>query len=175
MDENLKHTIEFLDGKVNKNHGFSTPDDYFEGLEDRIFLNLSEDSIPDTTSFKLPDNYFDTFEEELFTKVISNGKSGKVITFKQKVRALLPSISAAAVVLFVFGYALITLKEDIRDTDVEYWYDNGYGQVTNYDISQVIDNDVINSDLLNFKIDDNSLENYLSSIENNDLLQDLEE
>ena len=56
--------------KSNKNNGFKTPEDYFEGLKDKL-LDLSEDDslLPKEDGFVTPEGYFETLKEKITDKI----------------------------------------------------------------------------------------------------------
>lgn len=55
-----------------KSTGFKTPDNYFEGLDDKLLKRLSDnDSLDDIKSpgFKVPTDYFDSVEDKVFNEI----------------------------------------------------------------------------------------------------------
>ncbi|WP_282630829.1 hypothetical protein [Empedobacter sedimenti] len=64
-----------MKNKVQKN-SFKIPDNYFENLDDQIFLH----TITNKTSFITPHNYFDDLEQDILAQNIPAKKS-KLIDF----------------------------------------------------------------------------------------------
>ena len=69
MDKELKKALERIDALVGKRHGFSTPDDYFDTLDDAIEARIHSESFPKETGYTAPDNYFANFETELHASI----------------------------------------------------------------------------------------------------------
>ncbi|TCP22599.1 hypothetical protein EV195_11127 [Tenacibaculum skagerrakense] len=69
MENNLKNSIEFLNYKVGKQHGFTIPENYFNELENEILNNQIASSFPDKNGLKTPENYFEKLENDLIERI----------------------------------------------------------------------------------------------------------
>lgn len=69
MENELKNSIEFLNYKVGKQHGFTTPDNYFDALEADIISKKTTETFPDTNGFSMPTNYFNELENDLIERI----------------------------------------------------------------------------------------------------------
>ncbi len=69
MENNLKNSIEFLNYKVGKHHGFSVPEDYFNELESEIVSKKATANLPDFNGFSTPQNYFNELEDDLLERI----------------------------------------------------------------------------------------------------------
>ncbi len=89
----IKKHIKLTDLNL-KNAGFTVPDGYFESIESRVFLKLTND---------IPINYFKNVESKILTKLnIENSPHVKVIKLKTIfLKRLLPFAVAASVILFI--------------------------------------------------------------------------
>ena len=82
MDKELKNKIDFINQQTGKKTGFSTPENYFEEMEDNFFyFNNNFLNLPRKDVFKTPSNYFSTVENDILTKLnIKTKKEVKVIS-----------------------------------------------------------------------------------------------
>ncbi|CAL2094424.1 hypothetical protein [Tenacibaculum sp. 190524A05c] len=69
MENELKNSIEFLNYKVGKQHGFATPENYFDALESDIISKKTTETVPDTNGFSMPTNYFNELENDLIERI----------------------------------------------------------------------------------------------------------
>lgn len=87
-----------LENNTIKN-GFTTPEDYFENLSDRIFEKINGEvtstCMPETSGFMVPENYFIENEIALLNKI--KKPETKVISLK----ATLYKVSGIAAVLLL--------------------------------------------------------------------------
>ena len=81
MDKELKNKIDFINQRTGKKTGFSTPENYFEEMEDNFFTTITIENLPKEEILKTPENYFNTVEDTILTKLnIVTPKKGKVIS-----------------------------------------------------------------------------------------------
>lgn len=69
MENKLKNSIEFLNYKVGKQHGFTVPENYFNELESDVISKKTTETFPDTNGFSIPKNYFNALENELIERI----------------------------------------------------------------------------------------------------------
>jgi len=173
MNDKKEHNEEYLNQKLGKSHGFSTPkEDYFSSFEDNFFAKLSEETLPKAHGFKSPEDYFDTLEDQIVNKLDKpkTNNTSKVITFRRRVLQYSSIAAAAAVLLFIvtYFYPLTDSVEDISIADVDEWFENGNASsdelamfLTNEDFSNeelfLNIEDVNTDDFIDMMIDDSSL------------------
>ncbi|WP_440121972.1 hypothetical protein [Tenacibaculum sp. Ill] len=174
MNEKLKHTIDFINQQVGKDCGFSTPQNYFEGVEETINTSIFIDSLPKNKAFNTPDSYFDDIETQIQSKLTTETK---VISFRKRVLQYIPIAAAASVLLFIginyFNTQKITF-EDITITDIESWYENGYGDIDNSELAVTLNTSELDEDIL-ASISDETLEDYLDSVDTPTLINEIEQ
>lgn len=177
MNNNLEHSEEFIQNKVGLENGFSTPKNYFDGLENQVFATLSSEIIPKEHNFNVPIGYFETLEDTILAKVSSQEKIVKVISLKERVLKLIPVAAAASVLLFiglnslVFNTTETTIFDELNDTDVEYWISNNIDLIADNDITQTYtDFDFDDEEIIPNSISNDELENYLSNQEDLSLI-----
>lgn len=176
MENEIKHSINFISKKVNKNIGFSVPDNYFDELDKEIYHKIISEKLPKNTGFNIPDTYFDSIEDSIFTKTIPKEKETKVISFKKRILKIIPIVAAACVILFL-GLNLFNFnsnKEINLDTlssnDIEYWLD--LHSLSNNDITLILEDEILReNDFSMINIKDQELEDYMISIDNNLLFE----
>lgn len=129
---------------INKNTGFKSPDQYFEGLEDKIMSEINLNQVEET-GFKTPDNYFDnledlilpqakmshiekpgfktpnqyfeTIEDSIIDKLEIENKSVKVISiFSKKNLIYISGVAAAILLLLNLSIFKETTAEDPFDS-----------------------------------------------------------
>ncbi|WP_420574028.1 hypothetical protein [Kordia sp.] len=133
----------------NKSTGFTTPKDYFNSFEDRLFDVLkTENTIPKQEGFKVPDAYFDGLEDSLSAQLFSKEETTKVIPLQRKKNYLkYIGYAAAACVLFL---GAINFFSDTTKLTID--------EVVNSEINNFIEDDLIalnNYDLINVYEEEN--------------------
>ncbi|WP_428740589.1 hypothetical protein [Tenacibaculum sp.] len=177
MKKDLKHTIDYLNQKVDKKTGFSAPEGYFDNVQESIYSSLFVDSLPKEKPFSTPDDYFTSVEKNILSKIEQKENTKvKVIPLRNRLFQYIPAAAAASVLLFIginyFSSQKISF-DDITIADVESWYDNGYGNTNTDELATVINPADIEEDILS-TISDENLEDYLNTIDNNTLLNEIE-
>ncbi|AXO79804.1 hypothetical protein DZC78_05185 [Olleya aquimaris] len=149
--------------------GFKIPENYFEGLEDKMLTQIHLETQSKSSGFKVPEDYFDTIEASVLSKI--NKPEPKV--YKLFTKKTLLSVSSIAAALMLF-YSLNLFKSspttlDALDTDT----------VENYILDEIELNDLnllINDTELSQTdfIDYNTIEvdDYLDDIDLNDFYQE---
>lgn len=178
MDNKLKHSEDFLQSKIGKKNGFSTPKNYFEGIEENLFSTLSEENLPKEPSFNVPTDYFTNLEDTILAKVSSEEKQVKVVSLKTRVLKLIPIAAAASVLLFIginnFSNGKITIN-DITSEELSSWFDNNPENLNSEEFAIVFEeNDFEENELAEATIDETNLEEYLNLIDSSSLLNEFE-
>ncbi|QHI38890.1 hypothetical protein IMCC3317_42900 [Kordia antarctica] len=120
---------------INKNSGFTTPKDYFETFEDRLFDSIkTETIIPKEEGFKVPDTYFDGLEDSLSAQLFSSENETKVIPLNTK-KSFLKYIGYAAAACVLFLGAINFFQDETVDNSID--------SVVNSEINTFIENDLI--------------------------------
>ncbi len=154
--------------------GFSTPKDYFDTFEDRLFGKLEAEAvIPKKDGFKVPDAYFDGLEDSLTDKLFTPvTEETKVIPLSNR-RVYLKYISyAAACILFFgiltnidFGGSGKAGKEvTIVDADINTFIENDLIALNNYDMVDVFEEENIDiSTIFEVNLDETETIDYLEN------------
>jgi hypothetical protein len=178
MENEIKHSIDFINKKVGNKNNFSVPTNYFDHLEDDISLKISEKSFKKNNAFKIPETYFNTIEDNILTTISSQEKKTKVISFKQRLLKLIPYAAAASIALFiglnsfVFNTNDILTFDMVSDDDIEYWLDEN--TISTSEIGIILEDEISDENAFYFtKLEDESIEDYINSIDNTSLLNEL--
>lgn len=181
MDKELKNSVDFINQKVGKKTGFDIPENYFNGIEEKVFTTISSVNLPKENAFKTPSNYFNSVEDDIFAKLNLNNnkeKEVKVISIRKKILQLVPIAAAASVLLFIgLNYTNNTSTvtfDDITLADVESWYENGYGDTNNEDLAIAFNSSIIEDNDSFLSISDENLEEYLNDIDNSDFINEIQ-
>lgn len=178
MNNELKHSEIFLRSKIGEKNGFSTPENYFDGIEDSLSSALSENNFPKETSFNVPTDYFANLENEILAKVTSKVKEVKVISLKQRVLQFIPVAVAASFLLFIgintFSKENATIN-DITSEELSSWFDNNSENLNSEELAMVFEpDDFDENELSDTTIDEINLEEYLNLIDSSSLLNEIE-
>ncbi|APG64240.1 hypothetical protein LPB136_02150 [Tenacibaculum todarodis] len=177
MNNNLEHSEEFIRSKVGLENGFSTPENYFEGIEDAVFTTLSSEIIPNEHKLEVPSNYFETLEDRILAKVSIEKKETKVISLRERMLQIIPTAAAASVLLFIgltyFSNSTVTF-DDITITDIDFWYDNNNENISSSDLAMVFEASDFEENILSENsIEEDSLEEYLNAVDPSTLLNEI--
>ncbi|PKH51331.1 hypothetical protein CXF68_11840 [Tenacibaculum sp. Bg11-29] len=179
MNKTTKNSTDYINKKMGKKTGFSTPDSYFNKVDDRILSMIKPTSLSKGINiFSTPDNYFTTVEDDIFEKLnIKKTKNIKVISLRKRILQFVPLIAAASVLLFISLNYLNTSTtydfEDITEADITFWYENGYGSADSNELATVIDNSDFDEAFLT-TINDESIESYLNTMDNSILINEIQ-
>ena len=177
MDKELKNKIDFINQKTGKKTGFSIPDSYFDNIENSLNSVIISNDFTKETAFKTPPNYFDNLEKDVLKKL--NIKETKVISLKQKVLQFTPIVAAASVLLFIglnyFNTTNSSFLDNINETDITSWYENGYGSTNNIELASILETSDFKEDNIITFVNDDNLEDYLNTtIDDSLLLNEIE-
>jgi hypothetical protein len=162
--------------------GFSHPEGYFDGLEDRFVNNLKDKKVnqPDETvlqgleaigkshGFTVPIGYF---EED--TEKIAVPRSNKVISLFGIPIKKWASLSIAASLLLFFGLRFFTSGNtqtelaELTNSDIENWIDADLISFSSYDIAEAY-SDVSLEDEMNYS--DEEVDIYIDNIDFENIL-----
>lgn len=178
MNKEIQNKIDFINQKTSKKTGFSTPENYFKEIENDFFSLIATKNLSKENTYKVPTDYFNTIENEILTKLSNeNLKKGKVISLNKKILRLIPFTAAASILLFIclnyFNTNNTYSFKDITEADISFWYENGYGNTNNEELAIVLDASDFDEDILS-SINDESLEDYLNTIDNSTLLNEIQ-
>ncbi len=143
-----------MDFEKNKiNHPFTTPNGYFQSLEDRILSEVSIDQFKNLSE-KVEEGYFEKLEDKILSKTIQNEILPKT-QFKFWKR---PIFKYAASMILICSIGLIGIKNYTSDPIDEF---------SNEDISSYIEAEASNSGELALSVEEvnESLPHVSESIE----------
>ena len=152
--------------------GFTTPSDYFDAFEDRLFEKLqAETVIPKEDGFKVPDAYFDGLEDTLSAQLFSAPtEETKVIPLAGRKSYLkyIGYAAAACMLLFVISNFLIIEPiegTDIVDSDINTFIEDDLIAMNNYELATAFEEENIDISTL-FQVDLNETEtiDYLENV-----------
>lgn len=150
----------------NTPSGFTTPKDYFDTFEDRLFEKLQAETIlPKETGFKVPDNYFDGLEDSLANELFpSNENKTKVIPIHSKKKYLkYIGYAAAACVLFLGainffpGSTIGISMDDVVNSEINTFIDNDLIAMNNYELMTAFEEENIDVSSI-FEVNLNEIE-----------------
>lgn len=177
MDKDLKHSIDFINNKAGKKTGFSLPENYFEEMEKAFFSSETTVVISKENTFKTPANYFDTVEENILTKLKAAPKEVKVISLYKRVLDFIPVAAAASVLLFIGLHYITTSNKEsfntITQADIASWYENGYGDTDTNELAIALESSDFEDNILP-SMDAEHLEDYLNTIDNSTLINEIQ-
>lgn len=153
------------------NSGFKVPENYFDGLEDRILASVASDSpekrlSENTAGFRVPEGYFDSLEDRILEQVGQPAKRGALIPLFRSKKLLYAAAVAAVFIGLVSTLLLRPIAEisfdDMELSALENYIDEGYldfnlNEITSfmYEEGYAVDN------LDQPKIDNEALLEYL--------------
>lgn len=151
----------------DKSAGFTTPKDYFNTFEERLFDTLhSESMLPEKEGFKVPDAYFDSLEDSLSAQLFSEEKTTKVIPLQRKKNyfTYIGYAAAAACILFLgvlnfFGDDgdELTNIDSVVNTEINSFIENDLIAMNNYELMNVYEEEDIDVTTI-FEVDLNETE-----------------
>lgn len=178
MENEIKHSVNFINKKVGNKNSFSVPNNYFKDLEDDFFVKITENNFSKEIGFISPDSYFDSLEDVIINKVTSEENKTKVISLKQRVLKVIPLVAAACVILFIglnsfnLGNNNAITLDSLSDDDIEYWLESN--NLNSNDIAIVLEEEILSeNDFSMTFIEDKDLEDYMNSIDSNLIFEDI--
>ena len=172
MKEHLKHNKENLNSKFTKEPGFTSPEGYFDAIEDNFSLKLLEEKIPSDSGFEIPSNYFENLENNIISKV-ELPKKGKLITLRSKIIRLIPVAAAITIFLFVGINFMFSKDTELSSDEIAVWFDNNINSISSDDLTSELDDlEIDDANLLDNIINENNLETYINANDSYLLLQD---
>lgn len=170
MDRELKNSEDFIRGKA-LHEGFSTPENYFDSVEDGFSAKLREATLPKEHGFAAPDAYFDSLEDTLLAKVEAP-KEVKVISLRKRFLKIIPAAAAAAVALLI----IFNAPKEIEDPTVEEianWFENDIYRISSDDISLAFEDLEIDDDMVDSSINMDDIETYLENVDTSSILNEI--
>lgn len=178
MEDKIKNSEEYLNSILGKESGFSLPKNYFSTTEDAIEAKLVEEKFTKEKGFTIPDSYFRELENDILAKVSPTKKETKVISFKERILKFIPIAAAASVILFIGLNSFVFNKteeltlDSLSDVDFEYWLDSN--TLNTNDVTVILQEDLLDDDDFYFAtLEDENIEDYINSIDNNSLFEEL--
>ncbi len=178
MNTKNKYSLDHIKSITQNESGFSTPENYFDSVEDAVFSKIKEQSFSKENAFTAPKNYFNNFEDSLFANLHFPKKEVKVISLKSRLLKIIPVAAAASVFLFIglnyFSSSGITSFESLSSEEIENWLDESY--LNNSSLLNFVDADFKDSNVLEeyTSIKDEDILEYLNTIDSSILLTEIE-
>lgn len=153
---------------TGKNNGFITPENYFDGLTDRLLdrIGQKESPLPKNNGFTMPEAYLDNLSATIMHKV--NSDETKVIKLNPFKKYYYAVASIAAVVILYFGITLGADKAptfaDLASTDIKNYFDDTEISLSSYDLAEFLPlNDIEISDIVQNTLSDDLVIDYLDN------------
>lgn len=179
MENKLKNSEAHLKSLFEKDNGFSVPKNYFKDTEAQLLGFLLEDKIVKKVSFSTPELYFDNLENSIITKVTLKEKKPTVFSFKQKKYKLAVIGIAASIMLTIgIGYFSDVTSEanfkNLTQNDIENWILNSSSEILPQEVATYIPfENNYTTDFVFANINDQEIENYIIYNENYLLLNEI--
>ena len=179
MDTKNKNSLDYIKSITQNKNGFSTPENYFDSVEDTVFSKIKEQSFSKENAFTAPKDYFEHFEDSLFEKINFPKKEVKVISLRSRLLKIIPAAAAASVLLFIglnyFSFSDTASFESISYEELENWLDESYINNASSTVN-FVDADFKDSNVLEevSSIKDEDILEYLNTIDSATLLTEIE-
>ncbi len=152
--------------KKNKNiTGFKTPENYFEGFEERLFGKIAEENFPKTTGHSIPNGYFENMEDRVLKTVGAKEKPTKVRQlFPKQYFGYAAAIAACLLIAFtVFNFNTDSSSLDsVQLAAIDAYIEEGNLNLDLYDLTSYIDDeDITNLNFDDHQFSETSLEEYI--------------
>ncbi|AFL81890.1 hypothetical protein Aeqsu_2432 [Aequorivita sublithincola DSM 14238] len=151
--------------KKDKNiSGFTTPENYFESFEERLFSKISEENFSSSAGFKAPDGYFDALEERVLKTIIHSEEPKTVISlYPKKYFGYAATIAACLIVAFmVFSNKTDNSLDSLEMAAIDTYIEEGNLNLDLYELTSYIDDeDITNLNFENKQFSDKALESYI--------------
>lgn len=170
MDKELKNSEDFI-RKHSSCEGFSTPENYFESIEDGFSTKLIEASLPKMHGFSAPDSYLEDLEDTLLSQVTTPNK-GKVISLRKRFVKIIPAAAAAAIALLI----VFNMPKEVEEPTLEEianWFENDINRISSDDISLAFEDLDIDDDIIDTSFNTDEIETYLEEIDTSYLLNEI--
>jgi len=150
----------------NKKNPFKTPEEYFEGFNDRLMDRLSEGKSvsPKEDGFVVPENYFESLHKNILKKM--DAEETKVIPLNPYRKYYFAAASIAAIILVVVGLNWNTVDaltfDDLAASDIETYFENNEFDLSTYEIAEVLPLDELEiNDILENRFAEEDMLDYL--------------
>lgn len=179
MNTKNKNSLDYIKSITQNKNGFSTPENYFDSVEDTVFSKIKEQSFSKENAFTAPKDYFENFEDSLFEKINFPKKEVKVISLRARLLKVIPAAAAASVLLFIglnyFSFSDTASFESISSEELENWLDESYINNASSTVN-FVDADFKDSNVLEevSSIKDEDILEYLNTIDSATLLTEIE-
>lgn len=179
MNTKNKYSLDHIKSMTQLKNGFSTPENYFDSVEDSVISNIKAASFSKENAFTAPKDYFNNFEDSFFSNIDFPKKEVKVISLKSRILKIIPAAAAASVLLFIglniFTFSETTSFDNISSEEMENWLDESYVK-NNTSIINFVDADFKDSNVLeeDSSINDEDIFEYLNTIDSSTLLTELD-
>ena len=152
--------------KPKHEHGFTTPEDYFKSLEERLDALMDQESLPENSGFEVPEGYFDQLEDKVLDRlgVDQNDTEPHVIPLFRRTSFRIVATVAALLVLAMLvirpGSTSGIELQDIELTQIETYVEEELDW-DEYDLAQMMDDTELEELDTEELFDDEQLQQYL--------------
>ena len=180
MNKDNKNINDYLNNISKGENEFSTPENYFNSIEDSVLSKIIEEQLPGKFAYNIPEKYFEDFENSIFSNSEFSKKETKVVRIKSKILKLIPTAAAACMLLFVGLNYFITDKTTSFDTisseELELWFNNSNLEENSRSLLELVDVDFTETDIIedDTSINDEDILEYLNTINNSTFLTEIE-
>lgn len=172
MEEQIKHSENYIKKIVGKETGFSIPKNYFSDVDTDIHAKVLKSKIGNTNLYEVPKDYFDKVDEEILGKV-----SLKVVQigFRKKLIKFIPYAAAACILLFIglnkFVFTNTNSIDNLSDVDLEYWLESN--PISTLEIVDVLKTDLLQeNDFTLATLEDSSIEEFIENYDDISMLNE---
>ena len=180
MSKDNQNIENYLNNISKGENQFSTPENYFNTIEDNVLSKIIEEQLPGKFTYNVPDEYFENFEDNLLSNSKFPKKEVKVISLKSRILNSIPTAAAACMLLFVglnyFTTGKTTSFDTISSEELELWFNNSNLEENSRNLLELVDVDFTDTDIIedDTSINDEDILEYLNTINNSTLLTEIE-
>lgn len=153
-------------GKIPKNQGFLTPDNYFDNLDSLILAKLKAEALnANESASKIPENYFDDLNENITKKIKLSKRNNKT---KKAIKILAPISIAASLFLALFFNQFKQQPIDfdtVTTEEIEFAIANGYIDFDAQTLAVAFSEIDLSDDFMSLEISTDEVQNYLENQE----------
>ncbi|PKP24689.1 MAG: hypothetical protein CVU03_11430 [Bacteroidetes bacterium HGW-Bacteroidetes-2] len=153
----------------SKNSGFTTPQNYFDTVEERILQEITlKKNGPKVLPFRIPNGYFETLEDRVLAKIPSIKKEPKIISFIHTKTFKYVASIAAIIILYVTLFKDTSIGmfdfNAIDQSQISYYVEQGYIDISDTELESLISEKALNNNLLSLDISKDEIFDYLSNL-----------
>ncbi len=142
--------------------GFTTPKDYFENFDDRLFDALNLEELPKKAGFSVPQDYFEKVEEQIMGQLPTEETVKVIPLYRRKAFLFTASIAACIAIVLTFSSEKQNDFENISLTDIETYLDEQASGMSSYELASYLPEEDLEELVLETSLfSEENLEDYL--------------